>query len=141
MNHPTEDQLLAFALETDASENERQAITDHLAGCAECRARFEGIENDLRVIGGVRPQRQIAPAVLAKRRPVTAYTLLKAAALIIFGIVVGYSSARLTAEQPAMVSPSYIELSPPADSMIGYAVTDATEIGTPYYERLLDRER
>jgi hypothetical protein len=138
MNHPNEDQLLSFALETDTSENERREIADHLRTCDACRKSMASIENDLSVIGGVRPSKQGAPIALSPRRPITVYTLLKAAALIIFGVVVGYSSARLTAQQPATVSASYIELSPPADSMIGYAATDATEIGAQYYERLLN---
>jgi hypothetical protein len=137
MNHPNEDQLLSFALETDTNENEHREIADHLRTCDECRKSMATIEHDLRVIGGVRPSRHAAPLARPRRRPITVYTLLKAAALIVLGVVVGYSSARLTAQQPATVSASYVELSPPADSMIGYAVTDATEIGAQYYERLL----
>ena len=46
---------------------------------------------------------------------------------------------RLNQPPAIVVSPSYVELSPPADSMIGYAATDATEVGLTYYEGLLKR--
>jgi hypothetical protein len=141
MNHPNEDQLLAFALETDAGDDERKAIAAHLATCDQCRAGLDGIENDLRVIGGVRPQRHAAPITLPKRRPIFVFTMLKAAVLIIFGVVIGYSSARLTPHRPANISPSYMVLSPPADSMLGYAAIDATAFGERYYEEQLENRQ
>jgi hypothetical protein len=141
MNHLNDDHLLRHALEAYESDDERAETTAHIAACAECRERFENVQSDVGVIASVQPRRRVLQMPGPRPRRTVVYSLLRAAALIIFGVVVGYGTSNWMSRQPAQVSPAYVTLSPPADSLRRYAASDATEVPAPYYEAILgDRE-
>jgi anti-sigma factor RsiW len=128
MNHINEDKLLEYALETSADSAERSEIAAHLAICPECHKRLEDFQNEIKIIGGIRPFR---PALSIPTRQVRSnfiYRVLRTAALIILGIAAGLGGSRLANRHPAMVSPAYLTLSPPPDSVNSYVVADATLI-------------
>jgi anti-sigma factor RsiW len=138
MNHIGEDELLKYVLEISAGEAEGAGIEAHLKACSACRTRLESLRKDLKIISGIRPQGQTLSMRSPHRRHIALYSLLRAAALIILGIALGVSGSKLIQREPVCVSPAYLVLSPPADSIAGYAASDATQTGVRYYDRILD---
>jgi len=126
MKHISEDKLLEFALET-CEVSERPAIEEHLNKCAECREMLDRIRGDIELIGGIKPKTGFVSQPIPVRRSILP-GILRMAAVITIGFVLGYGSSSLTKSDPVCVSPSYERLSPPADSVAGYAIPDATDI-------------
>jgi anti-sigma factor RsiW len=126
MTHIDEDRLLAYALEVLESDSEREEISTHLAGCPECRARLGNVQKDIEIIGSLRPYRRVLAVPNPKARRLTVYSLLKAAALVVFGVCIGFGASSLVRQEPTAVVPSYFVLSPPDDCLSGCAVSDAT---------------
>ena len=135
MTHIAEDNLLRYALDACDSDRESAEVAAHLEDCAECRARLATLNNDIAVIGGVRPNRRAL--TLPNRRSISRVmpALLRAAALVVLGVVIGYSASHTLRQEPALVAPAYMTVSPPTDPPGRYAVSDATGIPTGYYER------
>ncbi|MBN1505013.1 MAG: zf-HC2 domain-containing protein [Candidatus Eisenbacteria bacterium] len=150
MTHRTEDELLAYALEVVESEEERAAIATHLETCPECRGRLESIRADIEAIAGVRPSRlaagildrrprvQVVRAGLGGVRGFPLRAWLRAAALIVIGLVVGFGVGSRVEREPVFISPAYMEASPPAVAASGAAVSDATAVTPGYYESILE---
>jgi anti-sigma factor RsiW len=151
MTHKNEDELLAFALDVVAAEKERAGIAAHLECCPECLARMESIRADIGTIAGVRPCSSAA-AALEKRPHASAarasargphqfpgYALLRAAALVAVGVIVGFGAGSRAHREPVFVSPAYVEASAPAASTEASAVSDATDIPAEYYEQLVNK--
>ena len=107
MIHITEDDLLAYALDTLDDPGDAPRIAEHLRACAECENRLRQIRADLDVIAGIRPQ----ALPLLMPRPATPVfsvrTLARAAALILLGFAAGFATSRLAHHEPARVTPSY----------------------------------
>jgi len=149
MTHSSEDELLAYALEVVANEEQRADTAAHLQICPECRGRLEGIRADIDAIAGVRAcgstalepegsQSAIRELVRGQRRfPV--YTLLRAAALIVVGVVVGFGAGSRIHREPVFISPAYTEGSVQAAPAESSAVSDATGIPAAYYEEMAKR--
>jgi len=150
MTHKNEDELLAFALEVVPTEKERAGIAKHLETCSECRAHLESIRKDIGVIAGVRPSTAVLPA-LEGRPSVSAartgegrahrlpgYALLRAAALVAVGIVVGFGAGSRVSREPVFVSSAYVETSPTTAPSEGTAVSDATGVPDAYYEQIVN---
>ena len=136
--HINEDKLLQFALEVSPTDAERAGIAEHLAICSECSARLEELRKDINVIGGIQPRRQELRMPIPRPWHNVLYPIVRAAALFIFGIVVGFGVSNWILREPAYISPSYLTLSPPPDSIGTYAVSDATGISKGYYEYILE---
>jgi predicted anti-sigma-YlaC factor YlaD len=130
MNHLNEDKLLEYLLETSTDTSERAKITEHLSACPECRRLLEDIRDDIEIIGGVRPLRPVLRIPYRRVSRNLVYQALRIAALIIFGIAIGSGGSKWISRQPATVSPAYVKLSPPPDSVSSYVVADATMIST-----------
>jgi hypothetical protein len=128
MHHINEDSLLKYALDIIDDDEEHSEIESHLATCPKCRGRLDIIRSDLDIIGNIEPSRTRLDLPVKRQRPNILYPLLRAAALIIFGIVIGYGAANLQKGEKVSVSPSYAILAPAPDSLAGVAVSDATEI-------------
>jgi anti-sigma factor RsiW len=161
MTHNSEDELLGYALEAIASDEERASIAAHLAVCSECRMRLKNLRKDIEIIGGVGPRQRVLripsprPRALGipglrphirwtptpRPREAVTHTILRTAALIVLGILVGFGASRGVHREPEFVSSAYVTLSPPTDSLTGYTVSDATDIPVHYYERLLEQRK
>jgi anti-sigma factor RsiW len=145
MTHKSEDELLAYALEVTATEEERGDIAAHLRACPECRARLESIRVDIGAIAAVRPRSSSAatpaggPSTVRTPEPrgysSPVYMLLRAAALVAVGIVVGFGIGSRLDREPVFLSPSHIETAPPAVEN-GSAPSDATGLSASYYENI-----
>lgn len=85
-------------------------------------------------VPGMRPHIRWTPTLRPGER--VTYAILKTAALIVIGILVGVGASKRIPREPEFVSSSYVTLSPPADSLMPYAVSDATDIPAHYYEQL-----
>jgi predicted anti-sigma-YlaC factor YlaD len=147
MTHKNEDELLAYALEVVAGDEERASTEAHLAVCADCRARLEAIKADIETIGGVRPcvepRPRLHPSAVQplepRAHPFPLYAGLRAAALVAAGILVGFGAASRVHREPVFVSPAYVEVSPPAASSQASSVSDATEVPVGYYDQVLNK--
>jgi len=138
MNHISEDTLLEYALEIIDNDKELDEIELHLKECAECRKQFEVIHNEINIIGNVRGRGQFLSIPEVNRKHRLAYTLFKAAALIVFGFSLGYGTSNWTHRETISILPTYLKPSPPADSLIGFAASDATHIDEEYHNLILD---
>jgi hypothetical protein len=137
MNHPSEDRLLEYALEISEADRDRADIGNHLATCRECSARLEDIRKDIEIIAGVRPRGRVLQAPAPKARHGWVYAASKAAALVIFGVLVGFAGSAWLSQEPAAVSPAYVTLTPPEGPLAGCAVSDATSMSSRYYDEIL----
>ena len=138
MTHRNEDELLAYALEAVESEEERAGIARHLEACSDCRARLESMRAEIDAIAGVRPSCRSAQLPSPIPRPSLAAAILRAAALIAVGIVAGFGVGSKVPREPVVISPAYVETSPPAAGAEGSAVSDATAIPAAYYEQIVE---
>ena len=125
MTHYDEDKLTEFALELLDTPDESREIEEHLAGCAECRARLESIRHDLDSLGSVGVQSAPIPLPRSERKRPLMVSILRIAAVLVFGMVIGYGAARWQNVEPVCVGPAYLKYSPPA-AATGLAVSDAT---------------
>ena len=141
MTHISEDKLMMYALEIIDDDKDLADIEGHLADCPDCRNRLEKIRHDIDIIGDVKPYRQVIQMPVPAVRRINIYSILKMVALFIFGIFVGYGASHISEKKPGPVSPAYIELSPPDNSMQGYAVCDSTGISERYYEHIHEGQK
>jgi hypothetical protein len=137
MTHPSDDKLLEFALDITASETERTEIEAHIAACSTCRARLDELRQDIDVIGGIRPRVSGLTLPIRRSGHRVVHSILRAAALVIFGIAVGFGASLSVRQEPVCVSQAYVALSAPADSINSCAVSDATEIPAHSYDDVL----
>lgn len=137
MNHLTDDQLLAYVLETIADDAEHTALAGHLEQCSECRARLERCRADVALIGGVRPARREISMPRPAQRPSAFGRAVRIAAIFVAGIAIGVIARDWTSDNPARVSPAYVKLSPPSDSLAGSAASDATGLPASFYRELV----
>jgi anti-sigma factor RsiW len=107
MSHITEDNLLAFALDTLDNPDDASRISAHVRECPECEERLRQIRADLDIIAGIRPQ--ALPALMPRLAvPVFSLrTLARAAALILLGFAAGFATSRFAQHEPAHVTPTY----------------------------------
>jgi hypothetical protein len=141
MTHNSEDELLGYTLETIASDEERAGIAAHLAVCSECRMRLENLRKEMEIIGGVIPRPRVLRIPSPRPREAVTYTILRTAALIVLGTLVGFGASKRVHREPEFVSSAYVTLSPPTDSLTAHAVSDATDIPVHYYEQLLEQRK
>jgi len=140
MNHITEDKLLEFALGISSNQTECAEIEAHLVDCLECRVQLNAIQRDIMIIGGIRGPEPVWRMPSAPHRP-TKRAVLKVAALVFFSFLAGMGTSSLTHREPVYVLPSYLKSSPPADSLMGCVVSDATEINAGYYGQILEGQK
>ena len=135
MKHIEEDQLTAYALDTLESESERQEIAAHLASCEDCRLRLGSIEADVRLMSNIRPRSGDLRMPSPRRHGRPWVQWLRTAAILVTGISIGYGASMIGRTEPAPVSPAFVQLLPPADSVLGTAALDATGVSAEYYKR------
>ena len=135
--HISEDDLLKYILEIIDDDQDRMDIELHLETCQSCQSKLKKLQRDIDIISSLRPISGNNPAQQYSRRRNTLYAVLRTAALIIFGLVAGYGMSTRTEKKPAHVTPQYLALSTPADSLSRYAALDATEISPYYYQHML----
>lgn len=128
MKHLDEDLLLKYALELVEDKKEQGDIESHLSACSECRALLRELYSDMDVIGSIKPHRASLDLPVRKSGRIILYSIIRAAALIIFGIAIGYGAANLQSNEKVSVMPSYVAPVPAPDSLVGTAVSDATKI-------------
>jgi hypothetical protein len=126
MNHITDDGLLAFVLDAQENPTETAEQTAHLEECESCRNRLERLRRDVDVIGGLEPRGKLLRPPAARTRRVRALPLLRAAALLAIGFVLGFGLAVRRDRAPARVLPAYLKTEPPPDSLHEFAAADAT---------------
>jgi hypothetical protein len=126
--HIHEDRLIEYALDIPEDEHMRREIETHLETCPECLAKLTKLKSDIDVLGSLRPRRPDVRVPRIPRRQAITYGLLRAAALIIFGLAVGAGGFAWLREEPVRVTPQYLTLSTPADSLARYAASDATDV-------------
>ncbi len=128
MIHISEDQLLEYALEA-CDENERLKIEEHIESCERCSEALNRIRQDIDLIGSIRPTKSpMAQPVPASQRGSFVSSLLRVAAILAIGFVIGYSTSSITRPDSIDIAPAYVQLSPPADSLAGYAPSDGTGV-------------
>jgi len=139
MTHKSEDELLKYSLELVANDEERAAIAVHLATCSECQMSLDRLLRDLEIIGSARSHQQALLMPHPRRRSIAAQGLLRTAALVVLGVLVGFGASMRVHREPALISSSYIAPAPPVDSVTAPAASDATDVPAHYYEQILEQ--
>lgn len=137
MKHIDGDKLLEYALETVSEVGERKEIERHLDDCPECRSQLKAIRDDLEFIGSLKPSLTEPKPEVSPRRKKYLYGIIRAAALIIFGFFIGLAVSGGSEPEDVYVTPCYVQLTPPADSLEGFAESDATGSSTHAYRKLM----
>jgi hypothetical protein len=102
MKHPETDTLLQAILET-LQEPELTSVQHHVSGCPECAAHWKELEGQVQTITGVAyPSGEIVPPRLPARH-VLGKSILKAAAVLVMGFLMGYATAHLAEEEPRTI--------------------------------------
>ena len=133
MNHITEDNLLAYALETDNGDDHRD-IENHLQSCPQCRKRLAKVRSDIDKIAGIGTPPLDKPAVIPPGRQSDLRPLLRAAAVLVIGMAIGYSAALWTQSEPVTVRPQYMSPAAAHDSIAQYAISDVTGLAQRHYQ-------
>jgi len=128
MNHIDDDTILKYALEIIEDIKEKNSIEEHLVSCPECRQKLIEIRKDMDIIRGIQSLTSELKMPVPKKRGNILLSTMRVASLIILGIAIGFSSAKLSDNEQVSVRSSYNVISPLADSLIGFAPSDATEI-------------
>jgi len=132
--HINEDKLLEYALKIVEDDEERMEIERHLKACQSCRSELKRALRDIDIISNIQLNHPVAATSTAQRKRSMLYPLFRAAALIIFGVAMGFgASSAWLVDKPTRVVPQYITLSSPADSISQYPVPDAIEILPEYW--------
>jgi|GEM_PF-6241713 len=128
MTHYDEDQLLAFGLGTLPDDRIAVEINDHLTGCDLCRSKLNAIHKSIGIISSIKPiMTSINNHRVGKMRGKVMPTL-KAAALLLIGLIIGYAAANSTHRPGICVSGMYMSRQAPADSLAGCAIADAVAV-------------
>jgi len=122
MNHLSEDDLLAYALET--CENPDR-IEGHLHSCTGCNARLDSIRADIEIIAGVRPRTSRPHAPVVSLPASRLMKIVHIAAVIVLSFAAGFATSRFWQHEPAHVTPATTDWVTPA-SATDAAACDAT---------------
>jgi anti-sigma factor RsiW len=102
MKHPDTDALLQAILET-LQEPERTSVQQHVSGCPECAAQMKELESQVQTITRVAfPSVEIVPPRLPVRHA-AGKSILKAAAVLVLGFLMGYATAHLAEREPRSI--------------------------------------
>jgi anti-sigma factor RsiW len=102
--HPSEDQLLGYAIGTLGAE-ERQEIETHLATCALCREQQAEMTKDIEQLAGVRVDaaREYPPLPVRERMVLPQWA--KLAAVLVLGFVGGALAAEWWTPETVVIIP------------------------------------
>ncbi len=128
MTHYDEDQLLTFELGTLPEDRIAAEINAHLADCDLCRSRLEAIRKSIGVIASIRLKTTAGKNRRAGKVSRTMMLTLRAAALLLIGLIIGYAAANSAHRPRACVSGMYLNNHALADSLAGRAVADAVAV-------------
>ena len=112
MNHPTDDALLAFLLET-VDEKEKMLLQEHVDACSPCKERFLQFQRETDVLGSFNPDLPPLGLRMPKGRPYFGRRYFQLAAGLILGFALGYGYFRLPVPSEATVVASYLVKSSP----------------------------
>lgn len=112
MNHPADDTLLEFLLET-VDEKEKALLKEHLDACSPCKERFLRIQRETDVLGSFNPDLPPLEARMPKGRPYLGRKYSHLAAGLILGFSLGYGYSRVAVPSEATVVASYLAKSSP----------------------------
>lgn len=129
MTHPEADHLLGFVLDTlDTAEARR--VTDHLSACPECRRAVERLRREVDTIASaVRsdPEGLVLP-LPAPERPIGS-ALVRAAAVLVLGFLLGYASAVVSRQEtPPVVTQQFRPLPMPVTGN-AYVPCEGVDLG------------
>ena len=131
MNHIDNDTLLKFVLELlDDQENKR--IQEHLSQCERCRATLENTQRQIDIIGSIDPEIDALHYPLPRAQHISFLPVLKAAALVLIGFVVGVGTANLHQPEQVNVVPQHIELSSPQSPAAAFTSCESLDIYTNF---------
>jgi hypothetical protein len=131
MNHPDEDTLLKFVLEVlDASE--ARDLKSHVDACASCRRTCNTLERQVRQMGAVSfpVETPDLPLPQAPRRS-SAMFILRAAAVLIVGFILGYATALIREPDMRVVISQQFRPTAPRVSVSHPTPCEQVDIGSP----------
>lgn len=95
MIHPDGDTLLKFVLQT-LDESENAAVREHVSACEQCREQEWKLEGEVKRLASIDFRvDMVAPPRLPRRSRLFS-TVLRSAAVLAVGFVVGYATAELS---------------------------------------------
>jgi anti-sigma factor RsiW len=127
MKHPDEDTMLKSVLGILEEPEERQ-LQEHVKECPECQARLEKLLNDTKIIGSLELD-IISPTIpLPKPMRINWMPLLRAAALLLIGFMVGFGSSNLSHREAVNVIPQRLQVASPAGGAVQYSSCEPVDL-------------
>ena len=127
MTHPDEDILLKFHLEI-VKESERLTLMDHLDSCDRCRGRSRIIQREIEMIGSVDPELLPPEIELPVRKREHLSIGIRAAAILLFGLFVGYGYTHLVTPSEVRVIPSCHTPSTPHQTLGEFSICESVNL-------------
>jgi anti-sigma factor RsiW len=137
MNHPDDDALLRFLLETD-EEEERGRLENHLDECPACRGKLAKLRRETEMLGSFDPDLPPLQVSMPKVRGRMWRRVSPLAAALVVGIALGYGVSRIAVTPERTIVASYLTKSspfPPDDRFIVCETVDIPEISDRHYFR------
>jgi hypothetical protein len=129
MTHPNTDTLLKFVLQT-LEEPDEPIVREHLAACDQCRELQQNMQREVQRLGRINLPIEIPVAPRLPRRLRVPMAVLRLAAVLAVGFLMGYATAQLS--QPVSSVPVQQRLIPArvAEPSSGYIPCQAVDLKT-----------
>lgn len=127
MKHPDEDILIKFHLDL-LDEDESSALDEHLDSCDPCRERSRVIRREIKMIGSVDPEMVVPDIGLPVGKRGWWPVGFRVAAILLFGIFVGYGFSRIFEPAEYQVVPSYQRPSVPARTIEEFSICESVNL-------------
>jgi hypothetical protein len=127
MTHPDEDTLLKSVLGILEESEERQ-VQQHLAECPECQTRLEKLRKDTEIIGSLELETMAPEIPFPKPVRINFMPVIKVAALLLIGFIVGFGSSNLSHREAVNVIPQRLQVNPPMEKAIQYSACEPIDL-------------
>lgn len=128
MDHLNDDILLKSALGL-LDEAEEKRIEDHVKTCDQCRNQRNSMNHQIEIIGSFEPKLDVQAYPLPRARSIPFLPLLKAAAILIIGFMLGYLTSELSQPRAVSVMEQQLITKAPVTTMATYKTAEQVDIG------------
>jgi len=127
MKHLEEDMLLKLVLGV-LEEREERELQAHLALCQECQVKREKMVKDTEIIGSMKLDTGSLKIPMPKPTRISFMPLLRAAALLLIGFMVGFGSSNLSHREAVNVIPQRLQVASPTGNVVQYSSCEPVDL-------------
>lgn len=127
MKHLEDDELQKSVLQL-LDEHEERQLQEHLLQCDDCRTRFDLLRQQTEIIGSLEPEIEQPDYPLPRAKRAAYIGLLKVAALLLIGFLVGFGVSELSRPVHVNVVQQQLDIPTPSISVTRYASCEPVDI-------------